>query len=161
MPKGARINTTPPEHPLIPTTVGNLRLRLLVFRRIPNHVNNLGCDLFNRVCGGASRNSVGEGRRIIHDFALCNVVPDRQQDLLSRHRTGYEAVQLVFRPTAPEERPGEYDYTEAAARQALVEILRRKLSPIRSSNSSYQTLRPASRRAAASGLTTSSLSSEV
>ena len=35
-------------------------LARLAFRRIPNHVNNLGCDLFNRVCGGASGNSVGE-----------------------------------------------------------------------------------------------------
>ena len=44
-------------------------LARLAFRRIPNHVNNFGCDLFNRVCGGASGNSVGEGRRIIHGSA--------------------------------------------------------------------------------------------
>ena len=72
----------------------------------------------------ASGNSVGDGRRIIHDSALGNVVPDRQQDLLSRHRTAYEAVQLVFRPTATEERMGEYDHTEAAVRQAFCRSLR-------------------------------------
>ena len=61
---------------------------LLAIGRVADHIDNLGRNLFHRMRRGAARHTVGQGRRVVHDFALRDVVPDRQQDLLSRHRPG-------------------------------------------------------------------------
>ena len=60
----------------------------LAIGRVADHIDNLGRNLFHRMRRGAARHTVGQGRRVIYDFALGDIVPDRQQDLLSRHRPG-------------------------------------------------------------------------
>ena len=62
--------------------------RLLAIVRVADHIDDLGCNLFHRMRGGAARHTVGQRRRVVHDLTLGDVVPDRQQDLLSRQPPG-------------------------------------------------------------------------
>ena len=50
----------------------------LAIGRVADHIDNLGSNLLHRMRRGAASHTVSQGRRVVHDFALGDIVPDRQ-----------------------------------------------------------------------------------
>ena len=109
---------------------------------------NNGCDLpaisSTVTSRGLQRDLVGQRRALRDDLVLGDAVPKRQEDLLPPAHSGRRVRRARTAASSSRRRRGDSTTTPKRLRAMPASILRRRLSPIRSSNSSYQTVRPSS-----------------